>query len=165
MTIKEITRLANKIESVASLLVNDDTVTKLLFYDDEDPINKPSLTVSQKMGLMGTHIIKRNNVKILDNTAGSFVTIRMSESLPSHNNPSVLEHKISINIVCHSGNIQTKYGERDLLILQAIINIFNLQNTVGQNKTYINMVRDLVFNSSDFNGYVLIVVATEETED
>lgn len=163
-TIREVTKLADKIESIAALLVNDETITKLLFYNDADPINKPVLTVAQKMGLMDSKLIKRNNMKILDSLAGSFITIRLNESLPSQNNPNILEHKIAINVVCHQGTIETNYGERDLLLVQSIINIFNLQNTVGQTKTYIRMIRDLVFDSNDFNGYVILVGVTEETE-
>lgn len=164
MSIREITKIADKIESIAALLVNDETVIKLLFYDDVDPLNKPALTVAQKMSLMGRKIIKRNNMKILDAMAGSFITIRLTESLPSENNPHVLEHKVAINVVCHAGTIETNYGERDLLLVQSIINIFNLQNTVGQGQTYIRMIRDLVFDSNDFNGYVVLLGVTEEAK-
>lgn len=156
--------LSGELDSILSYLVNDDDLIKLLHYDCEDPFNQPNLTVAQKRALIGTKIIKRKSLKVLTNDSGSFVTFRLNHFLPSELNPNSMQHSVDFYVVCHNGTIETKDGERDLLLAEAICRIFYLQNTIGQGKPKLERMEDLVFDSNDFSGYLVSFIINDETQ-
>lgn len=155
--------LVNELDNIMALILEKDEVTKLLYYDTPDALSKPKLTVAQKRELIGKRLIKRKNLKVLTNTSGSFVSLRLNHFRPTINNPNALVHTVDIYVVCHEGTIATDDGERDLLLVEALSQVFYNQNVLGGSKPEYNVMEDLVFDSNDFNGYLLSFWITNET--
>lgn len=155
--------LVNELNNVMALILENDTVTKLLYHDTPDALSQPNLTVAQKRELIGKRIIKRKSLKVLENNSGSFVSFRLNHFRPSMNNPNTLVHTVDIYVVCHEGTIETDSGERDLLLVEALSQVFYLQNVLGTSGVKVNAIEDLVFDSNDFVGYLLSFEVTNET--
>ena len=147
--------LAGELDTIMSLLVNNDDLTRLVFYDDDNPLKQPVLTVAQKRSLINKKLVKRKNLDIISQTSGSFISVRLNHFAPDPDNPNAITHTADFYVVCHRGNIETKDGERDLLIVETLSKIFYLQNSVGNGKPKLRAIEDLVFNSNDFNGYLV----------
>ena len=59
--------LNKEIDAVVSLIVNDEQINKLLYYDETDVslLDKPSLTIAQKKELLNKKIYPRKNVNVV----------------------------------------------------------------------------------------------------
>ena len=143
--------------NIFSILINDDDLGRLLFYDSTVPFAESILTVAQKKSLINTKLFKTTNNRNLENKSGSFVSLRPNEFKPSLNNSNAIEYKVDFYVVCHSGSSTTTSGDRDYLLLEAILRLFHLKNTVGIGKSVLVSARDLAFNSNDFSGYVITI--------
>lgn len=155
--------LTTEVDNIMALLLENDRITKLLYHDTEDALSKPSLTVAQKRELVGKKIFKRKNLKVLTNESGSFLSYRLNHFRPSQNNQNTIMHTVDFYIVCHEGTIDTKDGQRDLLIVEALSAMLYLQNSIGASKPQLNVIEDLVFDSNDFSGYLVSFHITAET--
>lgn len=150
-------KIAKIVNNIFSTLINDDDLGRLLLYDSSTPFAESILTVAQKKSLINTKLFKTTNNRNLENRSGSFVSLRPNEIKPSPNNSNAIEYQVDFYVICHSGSVSTVDGDRDYLILESILRMFHLKDTVGIGKSKLISARDLAFNSNDFSGYVITI--------
>jgi len=148
--------LNKEIDAIVSLVVNDEQINKLLYYDETDVslLDKPSLTIAQKKELLNKKIYPRKNVNVVENTSGSYITVRLNTFQPDMQNSAILTHYIEIYILVHNGSIDCFHGQKDLLLLYLINKLINHSNTFNFSKSKTVFVDDVIFDNMDFSGYV-----------
>lgn len=123
--------LNKSMEKIAKCLLNSNNLCKLLYYDDDNPLDNLDLTVQQKTELLDK---KFSIVPIVDfsDEKGSFLIIAFDSFNLNDFNPKFIDQSFSINVYSHKDLWKVKNGKlRPFLILNEIHQILEDSNMFG----------------------------------
>ena len=112
-------------------LLNRDALCKLFYYDDFDPLSKPSLTQDEKDHLLETKIATIPTFPFED-YKGSFMIFAFDTFNINDTNPKFINQTFGIDIYCHKDLWKIANGQmRPFLILDEVHQILEDSNMFG----------------------------------
>lgn len=94
--------VSDTISDITNAICKNDNLVKYLYYTDNDPLSQPKLTIDQKRGLLGVHIIPAP----IANQTNPKCEIR----------PHFAEGKLTIDIIVPDEFLYVKNGQRNWLM-------------------------------------------------
>lgn len=148
---------------VRDMLAND-RLKKLLFYEDKNCLNLPSLTEEQTYSLINKQIRISPEIEI-DKDMCSYIFITFEKFFPNDSNPEFRDNSIVFTIGCHinSWNLGD-FKLRPYKIAGELDSMFNNKNMFGIGQLEFVGAEQVVFNE-EFAGLKLTYVTTHGNED
>lgn len=87
------------ISQLVNLILKNDRLKNLLYYNTKDCLSKPKLTEDQSLELFGSNI-KLVPVIEIDEDLKNYIVITFDDFLPNDNNPEFRNSQIEIDIYC-----------------------------------------------------------------
>lgn len=156
------------LEKDAGIIVRDmlanDRLKKLLFYEDRNCLNLPSLTQEQTLSLIDNQIRLYPKVEI-DNNMCSYIIINFNNFLTNHSNPEYRDNLIIFSIACHynAWNLGD-YQLRPYKIAGELDSMFNEKNMFGIGKLKFMGAEQVIYNE-EFSGLNLVYKSIHGNED
>lgn len=86
MAIRNCREMGENLQTIITRLMANDTLVKLLYYTDTDPLSKPNLTNTQKQELIFDKLIKMIPRIGPKDTVSSLVSVRVNSGREDNNN-------------------------------------------------------------------------------
>ena len=96
MAVRNCEDIGVNLQKIISLLMNNNTLVNLLYYEGKDPINEPNLTVKEKQELVYEKLIKVVPRVGPKDTAKSVIAARVVSGKPIYNNDEFKSVRIEI---------------------------------------------------------------------
>ena len=96
MAVRNCEDIGVNLQKIIGLLMNNDTLVNLLYYEGKDPINEPNLTIKQKQELVYEKLIKVVPRVGPKDTAKSVISARVVSGKPIYNNDEFKSVRIEI---------------------------------------------------------------------
>jgi hypothetical protein len=142
------TDIGYDLKRVLDKMLTNDTLVKLLYYNDSNVSAKPNLTNAQKVALIGDYI------KIVprlpkDIEVKNYIVIQMDRFTPGESDDTRFKSFIlSFDILCHSDNwVMDDYMLRPFKIMQELDAMFNMSK--------LHSLGPINFVNEDLMGYSL----------
>ena len=154
----------NDLRKITEKLLNNETLKKLLFYQDKDCLKKPVLTQEETFSLIN------NNIRIIpkitvDKEALNYVIIGMDDFTQNYSNPEFRDCHISFDIICHIDQWNLgDYQLRPFLIAGEIDKEMNNCKLSGIGTLQFQGCSRLLLNN-EFAGYTLNYIAVHGSDD
>ena len=121
------------LQIIASTMLKNERLQKLLYYTTPDCLNRPSLTEDQKLSLFG----QKGNIRILPRIdivpeVKNFIVISFDTFAPNETNPQFRDNTIVFTIACHQDNWHLKDFElRPFKIAAELDTMFSEKHLTG----------------------------------
>ena len=92
--------MAKDTSLIIDKILNNNNLLKLLYYTDEDCLNKPNLTSVQKKELFDEKIISNIPKVMIDKEKKNFLRITYDSFTPNVENPYYRDHIVELKIIC-----------------------------------------------------------------
>lgn len=96
MAVRNCEDIGVNLQKIIGLLMNNDTLVNLLYYEGKDPINEPNLTIKQKQELVYEKLIKVVPRIGPKDTAKSVIAARVVRGKPIYDNDEFKSVRIEI---------------------------------------------------------------------
>ena len=96
MAVRNCEDIGVNLQKIISLLMNNNTLVNLLYYEGKDPINEPNLTIKEKQELVYEKLIKVVPRVGPKDTAKSVIAARVVSGKPIYNNDEFKSVRIEI---------------------------------------------------------------------
>lgn len=156
------------LEKDAGIIVRDilanDRLKKLLFYEDKNCLNLPSLTQEQTLSLVDNQIMICPKVEI-DKNMFSYILVTFDDFVPNATNPEYRDNLITFNILCHfnSWNLGD-FKIRPYKIAGELDSMFDGKHIFGIGELSFMGAKQIIIND-EFGGLSLIYSAIHGNED
>lgn len=152
------------IDIIASKILSNERIQKLLHYNVPNALEKPSLTEDEQLELF------ENNIKIvpklyIDHSIRSYIVISFDNFVPNETNPEFRDNLIIFDIVCHHEQWKMKgFQLRPYKIAAEIDTMFNEARLTGIGK--LKFVGSGSFSlGDDYSSISLMYAAIHGEED
>lgn len=149
------------INNMVSTILNDDIVTKMIYYtdtkEDENLLEKPSLDNPYKELYKKQIFIHRRVPNILHESK-IFIVVNMADYKPYKNGSKFIKStNIRINIICHEDVLYTMNGLRDIVVTTRIVDL--LENTSLGGLGKVTVVRTVPISglNKEYNGFEIVI--------
>lgn len=146
-------------QQATDLLLENETICKLLYYPTEDWSNKPNLTDEQKGSLVGNNIKQYKFIDGIATTQQSYISLGISqfstlEEFRVFSN-DFMQGFIYFYILCDMSILKTTTGIRSDLIMQEVYKTFHRARGFGAGELILKEAPELWVDSNKAGGYVL----------
>lgn len=115
---------------LAEVLLRDENFVKYLYYNDEDPLSKP--TLKDPLIILNDRLVLQPKSIYLETEEGILVEMFLHGDTPQRASGGLLtEYIINFNIVCHLGSWKIKNGIRPYRVMNIIDSAFNGRKIEG----------------------------------
>lgn len=144
-------------QKAIEMMIQDEDLVKLLKYDTEDALNRPSLTEDEAYNLVNEHIFGyRYNPHPVDST-GSFIGMGLSNFVPQEGfrqfSDDYLMGYLYLYILVDTEIMITDTGYRQDLILERVYEIFQENRGFGMGELRVETSLELWQHNNKFGGY------------
>ena len=118
-------------EIITSVMIKNERLKKLLYYNTKDCLNRPNLTEEETMSLFG------KNIKIIpklyvDGSVENYIIIIFNHFIQNNNNPEFRDNIIEFNIICHFDQWQLQdFQLRPYRIAAELDSVFDKAHLTG----------------------------------
>lgn len=148
------TDVGSNLRYILNRILKNDTLIKLLYYNDSDISSKPDLTDQQKVDLINDYIkIVPKLSKDPENK--NYLIIQMDRFSPVSDDTRFRKLVLSFDIICHADNwIMNDYMLRPFKIMQELDSLFNMSKLSSLGPVTFISANQIVINE-DLMGYSL----------
>lgn len=149
---------------IVNKILENDTLKKLLFYQDESALDKPNLTKEETLSLINKNIRLVPRVDV-DPEVKSYIIIGFDNFTPNPNNPKFRDNIITFDIICHLDN--WSLGDlrlRPYKIMGELDGMFGESKMTGIGTLEFVGANELILND-EIGGYTLTYMAIHGGED
>lgn len=123
--------LNRAMEKIVKSLLARDSLCKLLYYDDDNPLSQPNLTPEQKDSLLRSKLRNIPDYPFTDEK-GSFIIIAFDTFNINDTNPKFIDQTFGIDIYCHKDLWHIVDGRlRPFVMLDEVHQILEESNMFG----------------------------------
>ncbi len=116
---------------LVQLLVGNENLKRMLFYQTKDALVKPRLTSDQTLSLLNKNIRVIPKLSIEEDT-NAYVIITFDNFVTNATNPEFRDNTITFDIICHLNSwVMDNYQLRPYMIMGEIDSMVNLQKLNG----------------------------------
>jgi len=149
--------------AIRNKLLNNDTITKMLFYSVANPLEQAALTTAQKESVVVLNPIVEYNTDP-NNTINNFISIGVPMVVYGDNLEGVIV-KINIAIVCHTDYWTLNNNRLRLMsVTEEVFNELNEQKFSLSGKFVIDTLEPEIFRDN-LVGYRLSALVTDSDLD
>ena len=152
--------IGSDLKRILDKILSNNTLVKLLYYNDTNVSAKPTLTNSQKVAMIGDYI------KIVpripkDYETKNYLVIQMDRFSPSADESRFKSFVLSFDILCHSDNwVMDDYMLRPFKIMHELDTMFNMSKLHSLGPINFVSANQLVINE-ELMGYSLNYIVYE----
>ena len=142
-------------EIILSMMLKNDRLKKLLYYQSPDALKRPNLTQEQSYSLLGNQIKVVPKIKV-DKSEWCYIYVNNDNFTQNPFNPQFRQNYLSFIIVCHFNDWQLEnLGLRPIKIAAEIDSMFNNKRLTGIGLTRFLSADETVM-SDDFGSLSLL---------
>lgn len=147
-------------QKVMEMLVCDDTISKLLYYDTEDCLSKPDLTLDEKEDLINKYVFGYRYIPEVAESKKAYISLSLSNFVPQEGfrqfSDDYIHGYLFFYILVDTAILNTDTGYRNDLILARIYELFQEQrNIIGMGELRMEACTELWQHSNKFGGYTI----------
>lgn len=156
-------RLNDAFKDLKSQLLLDSDIRKLLFYDNDTPLQQQDPGINNVVDYIFTQPVVDIDIQPPFNKK-NYITITAPDNGISANNSNVMQYVIRIQVMCHSTCWNIKDGTKPLLIASRVLKILDNYKTTFAGKLYFTDIVETITNKN-VSGYSLLFSASEGVGD
>lgn len=150
---------------IVDMMLKNDRLKRLLYYNTKDALKKPNLTEDQSLALFEEGYIRMVPKLYVDKDILNYIIISFDNFAPSMTNPEFRDNVISFDIICHFDQWQMEnFQLRPYKIAAEIDTLFNNRHLSGIGELQFLSADQLLIND-EFAGINLIYSAVHGEDD
>lgn len=151
-------------EIISSVIMKNERLKKLLYYNTKDCLDKEKLTQEQNIELFGNHIRIVPKLEVEANIK-NYIVIRFDSFVRNAMNPEFRNNVIEFDIICHFDQWQLKdFQLRPYRIAAELDSIFDKTHLTGIGRLEFMSAKQMVL-TDEYAGLCLKYVAIHGEED
>lgn len=151
-------------EIISSVIMKNERLKKLLYYNTKDCLDKEKLTQEQNIELFGNHIRLVPKLEVEANIK-NYIVIRFDSFVRNAMNPEFRNNVIEFDIICHFDQWQLKdFQLRPYRIAAELDSIFDKTHLTGIGRLEFMSAKQMVL-TDEYAGLCLKYVAIHGEED
>lgn len=151
-------------EIISSVIMKNERLKKLLYYNTKDCLDKEKLTQEQNIELFGNHIRIVPKLEVEANVK-NYIVIRFDSFVRNAMNPEFRNNVIEFDIICHFDQWQLKdFQLRPYRIAAELDSIFDKTHLTGIGRLEFMSAKQMVL-TDEYAGLCLKYVAIHGEED
>ncbi|MEG0775636.1 hypothetical protein [Clostridium sp.] len=140
---------------IVDLLIGNDKIKKLLYYQTRDALKQKNLTDEQTLGLMNKNIRVIPQLPI-DENVQSYIIIGFDNFITNENNPEFRDNVIVFDVICHLDTwVMEEYQLRPYLLMGQIDGMINNRKLNGIGTANFVSANQLLLDE-DLVGFTLV---------
>jgi hypothetical protein len=149
---------------IVQMIMKNERLKKLLYYNTRDCMNKPNLTEDETLGLFGEQIKIVPKLQV-DDTALNYIFISFDTFTKNRKNPEFRDNYVEFDILCHFSTWHLKDFElRPYKIAAELDSMFNNKHLTGIGKLEFVGANQIAEND-ELGGLCLLYKAIHGEED
>ncbi len=156
--------LEKDMEIITSMMMKNERLKKLLYYNTKDCLDKPALTQQENIEMFGKNI-KLVPKLYVDSDIKNYIIINFDKFSPNATNPAFRDNIIEFDILCHFDQWQLKdFQLRPYRIAAELDSIFDQTHLSGIGQLEF-LGADQIILTNEYAGLCLTYTAIHGEED
>lgn len=156
MSTKNFAELGNTIFTIASKLLENEQLLKLLYYTNDNPLSQSAITEEQKQDILSKNILVTPDLPEQTDTIYPWISIGLDNIENDNNNERFNTVQVIFTVVCPLSLWKIKNGSlRPFLIMSCIDSLLNGKSIPGIGKVVLMGAKRFTLNR-EISGYTIV---------